>query len=62
MIDQLLTPEQVADCLQISCKAVHKLCREGKLSFVWINNKERRFTLEQIKAYIESQAVSKPRN
>ena len=30
------------------------------MEFVWVNNKERRFTEEQIKTYIKFQTVRKP--
>jgi excisionase family DNA binding protein len=60
MIEQLLTPNEVSEILKISCKAVHKLCRDGKLDFIWVNNKERRFTQEDVQTYIEAQAVRKP--
>lgn len=46
--------------LGISVKMIHQLCRDGKLDYVQINKKERRFTEEQVQAYIESRTVKKP--
>lgn len=54
---ELLTPQQVADVLGISDRTVHKLCREGKLGYVQVDSKHRRFTSEDIQAYLESVRV-----
>lgn len=51
-----MTAIDVAEILGISAKTVHKLAREGKLGCVQITAKERRFTEEQIRAYIEAQS------
>ena len=40
--------------LGISVKTVNKLVREGKLGCVQVTAKERRFTEDQIREYIES--------
>jgi excisionase family DNA binding protein len=53
---KLLTPIEAAQILSISKKTVHKLVRDGKLGCVQVTDKERRFTEEQIKAYIEAQS------
>lgn len=53
---RLLTPADVAEVLGISVKTVHKLVREGKLGCVQVTTKERRFTEEQVRAYIEAQS------
>ena len=58
MLPTLHTPEEVAQCLQISVKAVHELCRAGRLAFVRVNGKERRFTEEDVQAYIKAQTVN----
>jgi excisionase family DNA binding protein len=55
-ISQLLTPTDVAGILGISVKTVHKLAREGKLGCVQVTSKERRFTEEQVRAYIDAQS------
>jgi excisionase family DNA binding protein len=55
-IQRLLSPQDVAEILGISVKTVHKLAREGKLGCVQVTSKERRFTEEQVRAYIESQS------
>ena len=54
---KLLTPQQVAEILGISDRTVHKLCREGKLSYAQIDSKHRRFTQEDIETYLESVRV-----
>ncbi len=55
-IHRLMTAMDVAEILGISAKTVHKLVREGRLGCVQVTAKERRFTEEQIKAYIEAQS------
>ncbi len=55
-IQRLLTPKDVADILGISVKTVHKLVRDQKLACVQVTTKERRFTEEQVRAYIEGQS------
>jgi excisionase family DNA binding protein len=55
-IARLLSPKDVAEILRISVKTVHKLVRDGKHGCVQVTSKERRFTEEQIRAYIESQS------
>lgn len=57
IMNRLLTPDDTASILNISCKHVHKLCREGKLACVQITLKDRRFTERQIEDYIESQTI-----
>ncbi len=53
-IQKLLSARQVAEILGISVKTVNKLVREAKLGCVQVTAKERRFTEEQIRDYIES--------
>lgn len=60
MLPQLYTPEETAEALRISVKGLHALCRQGKIDYVQRDGKARAFTEEQIRAYIESQTVSKP--
>ena len=55
---KLLTPVEAAQILCVGKKTVHKLVRDGKLGCVQVTDKERRFTEEQISAYIEDR--SKP--
>jgi excisionase family DNA binding protein len=54
---QLMNAEDVAKILKIAKKTVHKLVREGKLGCVQVTEKDRRFTREQVQAYIDSQSV-----
>jgi excisionase family DNA binding protein len=53
-IQKLLSVKDVAEILGISAKTVNKLVREAKLGCVQVTAKERRFTEEQIRDYIES--------
>ncbi len=55
-ISQLLTPTNVAGILGISVKTVNKLVRDGKLGCVQVTSKERRFTDEQVRVYIDAQS------
>ncbi len=59
-LQKLLTAKDVAEILGIAAKTVNKLVREGKLGCVQVTAKERRFTEEQIRAYIESRTVERP--
>jgi excisionase family DNA binding protein len=56
-IQKLLTAKDVAEILEISVKTVNKLVREAKLGCVQVTAKERRFTEEQIRDYIESRTT-----
>ncbi len=53
---KLLKATDVADLLGISVKTVHKLVRDQRLACVQVTSKERRFTEEQVRAYIEGQS------
>ncbi|MGO8879343.1 MAG: helix-turn-helix domain-containing protein [Desulfomonilaceae bacterium] len=53
----LLKPEEAASELGISKKTLHRLCREGRIAYVEINDKERRFRPDQIQEYIERRTV-----
>jgi excisionase family DNA binding protein len=57
VLTPLLKPDDVAALLAISKKAVDSLCRSGKLSYIRVNGKERRFTEEQVREYIEAQTM-----
>lgn len=54
IIPRLLSASEVAEILRISKKTVNKLAREGRLGFVQITAKERRFTEGQIQDYIRT--------
>ena len=56
-ITDLLKPEQTASVLGISKKTLHRLCREGRIGYVKINDKERGFRRDQIHDYIERRTV-----
>jgi Helix-turn-helix domain len=55
-IAPLLDAEDVARILKSSVKTVHKRVREGKLACVQASPKDRRFTQEQVQAFIEAQS------
>ncbi len=59
-IQQLLSAKDVAEILGISVKTVNKLVREGKLGCVQVTVKERRFSEEQIREYIDSRTIERP--
>jgi excisionase family DNA binding protein len=56
LIQKLLSAKDVAEILGISVKTVNKLVREAKLGCVQVAAKERRFTEEQVREYIESRS------
>ena len=56
-IAPLLDAEDVARILKSSVKTVHKRVREGKLQCVQGSPKDRKFTREQVQAYIEAQST-----
>ncbi len=55
-IQRLLSAKDVAEILGISVKTVNKLVREAKLGCVQVTAKERRFTEEHVKGFIESRS------
>src|SRR5208282_3822385 len=59
-IQKLLSARDVAEILGISVKTVNKLVREAKLVCVQVTSKERRFTEDQIRDYIESRTIERP--
>jgi len=59
MSDPLLTPDDAAAFLRIPVKGVHALCRAGKLDFIRVNGKERRFTNDMLERYVQVQTVSR---
>ncbi|MGO9120882.1 MAG: helix-turn-helix domain-containing protein [Desulfomonilaceae bacterium] len=54
---QLMDAQDVALILKIASKTVHKLVRRGKLGCVQVTEKDRRFTREQVQAYIDLQSI-----
>lgn len=56
----LLKVKDVATTLGIAPKTVNKLVRERKLGCVQVTETDRRFTLEQVQAYIEAQSTLAP--
>ena len=56
-IARLLSPKDVAEILGISVKTVHKLVRDGKLGCVQVNDRDRRFTEDQVREYVEERTL-----
>ncbi|MGO9567207.1 MAG: helix-turn-helix domain-containing protein [Desulfomonilaceae bacterium] len=56
-VQKLLSARDVAEILGISVKTVNKLVRKAKLGCVQVTAKERRFSEEQIREYIESRTT-----
>jgi excisionase family DNA binding protein len=56
-IADIMKPEQAASLLGISKKTLHRLCREGRIGYVKINDKHRGFRRDQIHDYIERRTV-----
>jgi excisionase family DNA binding protein len=57
-IQRLLSPKDVAEILGISAKTVHKLVRDGKLGCVQVTGRDRRFTEEQVRNYVEQRTLA----
>jgi excisionase family DNA binding protein len=56
-IARLLSPKNVSEILGISVKTVHKLVRDGKLGCVQVNDRDRRFTEDQVRGYVEERTL-----
>ncbi|MGO9567852.1 MAG: helix-turn-helix domain-containing protein [Desulfomonilaceae bacterium] len=56
----LMNVVDVADILGVAHKTVNKLVRSGKLGCVQISPRARRFSKEQVKAYIDSKKAEVP--
>ncbi len=61
MLDTCLTPEQVAELLNIQVRAVHRLVRNKKLGCIQVDSKNRRFTKEQVEEFVQRQSVDIPK-
>jgi excisionase family DNA binding protein len=61
-MEPLLTPEQAADILGIRVKTVHEFVRDGKLACVQVSARNRKFTEEQIQAFIRSRTIEPPKS
>lgn len=55
---KLLTVTEASEFLSIRPRTIHKLVRDGKLGCVQVTPKERRFTSEQLAAYVEGQTIA----
>jgi hypothetical protein len=54
-MDKLLKSSDVAKYLDVSVRSVHRLCAQGKLAFVRISPKEKRFTQNHLEEFISRQ-------
>jgi excisionase family DNA binding protein len=61
MLPSLLTTQAVAEYLGVKTKTTHQLVREGKLSCIQLSPKDRKFTEDQLKAYLDSRTVAAPK-
>lgn len=57
MDNRLLTPSEAADILKIKAQNLHRLARQGKIEYVMIDGKSRRFTREAIEDFITRRTV-----
>jgi excisionase family DNA binding protein len=53
MLQELMSCERVAECLDVSVRTIHALVRSGKLQRFQVGRK-RRFNEDQLKAYLEA--------
>jgi len=60
-LEPLLTADAVAEYLGLRVKTVHQFVREGKLGCIQISPRDRRFTEEQIQAYLRSRTIAPPK-
>ena len=58
-MEKLLNAEDVGDILGIAPKTVHKLARLGQLQSVRVTGRDRRFTVDQVQEYIESNTTDR---
>jgi excisionase family DNA binding protein len=57
----LLTIDEACAFLRLKPRTLHKLVRLGRLGCVQVTQKERRFTREQLDAYVVAQTIA-PKN
>jgi excisionase family DNA binding protein len=57
----LMTADKVARYLGVKTKTIHQFVREGRLSCVQVTARDRRFTPEQIEAFIASRTIAVPK-
>lgn len=61
MLDRLLTVSDVAVILGKKPKTVHEYVRTGDLQCVQLSPRDRRFTEDHLRAFIESRTVNQPK-
>ena len=61
MLTPLLTVEEAARLLKVKPKTVHGFVREGKLASIQLSPRDRRFTEEQLQAFIASRTLPPPK-
>jgi excisionase family DNA binding protein len=61
ILPELLTPEMVAQYLGVNVRTVNKLARDGKLPYVQVTPKKRRFIKDQVIGFVEQKTHSMPK-
>jgi len=52
-MENLLTPEQVAEILAVNVETVRRYCREGKIKFIKMSGRLIRISPEDLKAFLK---------
>lgn len=60
-IEKLLTVADASEFLQTSRRTVNKLCREGKLQYIQLSPRERRFTAQQLQSFVANRTLVQPK-
>jgi excisionase family DNA binding protein len=58
LLERLLTPEDLAECMGVSVKTVLRYVREGKLGSIKLDAKNIRFTQDQVDEFVRSRTRS----
>jgi excisionase family DNA binding protein len=58
---KLATAKQAAEYLGITERHIHRLVRQGRLQCVQISTKVRKFSIDQLKAFIEASKTPTPK-
>jgi excisionase family DNA binding protein len=56
--EELLTIGDASAFLKLKPRTLYKLVREGRLGCIQVTAKERRFTRDQLAAYVEAQTIT----
>jgi excisionase family DNA binding protein len=58
---KLATPRQAAAYLGVTERHVHRLVRQGRLQCIQISTRHRKFSIDQLKAFIEASKTPTPK-